>query len=59
MEATVKNLIHTFLARRRRAEIVRRLEQTLRPDPTYRAHRLAQFSAERRARYERNVEFLR
>lgn len=36
----------------------RRLARSLKPDPAYRARRLAQFSPERRARYFRNVEFL-
>lgn len=43
----------------KRALIRRRLEKTMKPDPEYRAKRLAQFSPERRERYERNVEFLR
>lgn len=34
----------------------RRLEKTMRPDPEYREHRLAQFSPQRRERYWRNVE---
>ena len=33
----------------------RRLARTLRPDPDYRARRLAQFSTERRERYAANV----
>ena len=36
----------------------RRLAKSLKPDPAYRARRLAQFSPERRARYWRNVEGL-
>jgi hypothetical protein len=36
--------------------IRRRLARTMRPDPDYRARRLAQFSTDRRARYFRNVE---
>jgi len=42
----------------RRILIRRRLAKSLKPDPAYRARRLAQFSPERRERYERNVEFL-
>jgi hypothetical protein len=34
----------------------RALARSLRPNPTYRQNMLAQFSPERRARYERNVE---
>jgi len=34
----------------------RALERTLRPDPAYRQARLAQFTAERRARYWANVD---
>jgi hypothetical protein len=34
----------------------RALERSLRPDPQYRANMLAQFSTERRARYERNIK---
>lgn len=34
----------------------RRLARSLKPDPGYRDRRLAQFTPERRARYERNVE---
>ena len=33
----------------------RRLKATLRPDPEYRARRLAQFSPARRERYWQNV----
>lgn len=33
----------------------RRLAKTLRPDPEYRANRLAQFDRERRERYLRNI----
>lgn len=43
----------------KRLLIRRRLERSLKPDPTYRNRRLAQFTPERRERYERNVEFLR
>ena len=39
-----------------RMPIRRRLAATMRPDPGYRDRRLAQFSPERRARYEKNVE---
>lgn len=35
--------------------IRRRLKATMRPDPDYREKRLAQFTAERRERYWRNV----
>lgn len=38
--------------------IRRRLKATMRPDPQYRDNRLAQFSPERRRRYERNVQGL-
>ena len=34
----------------------RALERSLRPDPQYRQNMLAQFTAERRARYWANVE---
>lgn len=34
----------------------RRLERLMKPDPAYRARRLAQFSQERRERYKRNVD---
>lgn len=36
----------------------RRLAKTLRPDPEYRARRLAQFDSARRERYARNIEGL-
>lgn len=36
----------------------RRLKRSLKPDPAYRARKLAQFSPERRDRYWRNVEGL-
>ena len=42
-------MIRKWLARRA-------LERTLRPDPAYRQARLAQFTAERRARYWANVD---
>lgn len=38
--------------------IRRRLKATMRPDPAYREHKLAQFTPERRARYWRNVGIL-
>jgi hypothetical protein len=41
--------IKRYLARRA-------LERSLRPNPTYRHNMLAQFTAERRARYWANVE---
>lgn len=43
----------------KRLIVRRRLAKLLKPDPAYRARRLAQFSPERRARYERNVEMVR
>ena len=43
----------------RRILIRRRIAKSLKPDPAYRERRLAQFSPERRERYQRNVEFLR
>lgn len=52
-------IIQTMIERWRKASINRRLEKTLKPDPEFRARRLAQFDAERREKYERNVEFLR
>lgn len=39
----------------RRALIRRRLRATMRPDPEYREHRLAQFTPQRRERYWHNV----
>lgn len=44
-----------MLKRFKRWLAVRRLQQTMKPDPQYRANRLAQFSPERRERYWRNV----
>jgi len=41
-----------WLKRRRAAKA---LAKTLRPDPDYRARRLAQFDSARKARYWRNV----
>lgn len=35
--------------------INRRLKKTMKPNPAYRQHRLAQFSPERRERYFENV----
>lgn len=52
MSEVAMNLIRKLLVRRRLAKM-------LKPDPAYRARRLAQFTPERRERYERNVEFLR
>lgn len=52
MEVAVKNPITRLLT-------LRRLKRSMKPDPAYRERRLAQFSPERRERYERNVEFLR
>lgn len=52
-------LISTLLDRHRKARVNRALEATLRPDPAYRDRRLAQFSPERRERYQRNVAGLR
>lgn len=49
-------MISRILAHHRRARIIRRLEATMRPDPDFRGHRLAQFSPERRERYWRNVD---
>jgi len=49
-------VLSDFLARRRKARVNRALEATLKPDPDFRARRLAQFSAERRQRYFENVE---
>lgn len=43
----------------RKAMVRRRLAATLKPDPAYRAKRLAQFDAARKERYFRNVEGLR
>lgn len=52
MKGPAMNPIRKFLIRRR-------LERLLKPDPAYRDHRLAQFTPERRARYQRNAELLR
>lgn len=41
-------MLKRYLARKR-------LERIMRPDPEYRAKRLAQFTPERRARYWQNV----
>lgn len=40
----------------KRMKARRALERSLRPDPQYRQNMLAQFTAERRARYWANVE---
>lgn len=39
----------------RRYLALRRLKRSMKPDPSYRERRLAQFSPERRERYWRNV----
>ncbi len=39
----------------RRWAALKRLKETLRPDPAYRERRLAQFTPERRERYWQNV----
>lgn len=48
-------LISDLIDQHRKAKVNRALEATLRPDPAYRDRRLAQFTPERRARYERNI----
>lgn len=50
-EVAGMNPIKRILARRR-------LAKSLKPDPAYRERRLAQFSPERRARYERNTALI-
>lgn len=45
------NLLHYL----RRRSAIKRLTASLRPDPAYREHRLAQFSPARRERYWRNA----
>lgn len=57
----VGKLLRTLRLKRERSKLQRarnRLRALLRPDPEYRARRLAQFSPERRERYLRNVEGL-
>lgn len=45
-----------MLAYIKRLKARRALQRSLRPNPTYRQNMLAQFTAERRARYWANVE---
>lgn len=51
-------LDHILPERRRRAAVIARLEETMKPNPGLRARRLAQMSPERAARYRRNIVML-